>query len=227
MQTRRHGEEPGRATAGPVRPTNDGPGGGAAMRSRSACGIERGGVTPADGAVASGGPYLALCAEIGQVDAEPADPGRQLAIDDLNVRAGEACRKSTPRLCCRLMDSGFGHSAARGRAAAETSNPSQKEDAKRRQQGCFQADRTAGSRRLEAGPVLDPSVAAGRVRGDGAHGHDEASFLLSKMDSLAEGAPSLAFGLHGVFRNPMFQCDLSKEAFAYQLFRAGESASVN
>jgi hypothetical protein len=108
------------------------------------------------------------------------DPGRQLAIDDLGIRAGQSCRKSIPGLRGGLTDSGFGNSAALGRAAAEASNASHQDDANGCQQGCCQARGTAASRRPESRPFLDSSVAAPRLRINGAHRHDEASFFLPK-----------------------------------------------
>jgi hypothetical protein len=161
------------------------------MHSCTARGIGRGGLTPPDCTVSRRGPDLALSAEVGQVDAEPMDPGRQLAIDDLGIRAGQSCRTCIPGLRGGLTDSGFGNSAALGRAAAEASNASHQDDAKGRQQGCCQARGTTASTGLESRPFLDPSVAAPRLRINGAHRHDEASFFLPKRDSRTEPARSL------------------------------------
>jgi hypothetical protein len=62
------------------------------------------------------------------------DPGRQLAIDDLGISAGQSCRTCIPGLRGGLRDSGFGNSAALGRAAAEASNASHEDEANGRQQ---------------------------------------------------------------------------------------------
>jgi hypothetical protein len=150
------------------------------IHSCAARGNERGGVTPADCAVSRRGRDPALGPEIGQVDAEAMDPGRELAIDDLEVRAGQSLPKSIPGLRGRLTDSGFGNSAALGRAAAEASNASHEDDANGRQQGCCQAKGTAASRGARS-RVVPRSFGCGAWSPDsGAHRHDKASFILPK-----------------------------------------------
>jgi hypothetical protein len=167
------GQPPDQSGSGPRYLT-----GGAVPRSSAARGIGRGGVASTGCAVSRRGRDLAFGAEIGQVDAEPMDPGRQLAIDDLRISAGQSCRKSISGLRGRLTDSGFGNSAALGRAAADDSDAGHKDDAKGCQRGCCQVKETTAPRRLGSGSFLASSDIAHRRRFNRAHRHYEASFWL-------------------------------------------------